>query len=68
MDCVVVHVGRNHIQRGTAILDVGEFGKEAEKLIDKVGEGVGMWSGQVPRVDQGETGLKNVKQGNKESG
>ena len=36
IDCVVVYVGTNHIQRGTGILDVGEFGKEAEKLIDEV--------------------------------
>ena len=35
-DCMVVHVGTNHIQMGTGILDVGEFGKEAEKLIDEV--------------------------------
>ena len=70
MDCVVVHVETNRIQRGTGISDVGEFGKEAEKLIDDVdkqcGKGVGMWSGLVPRVDQGETGLRSVSQGNEE--
>ena len=39
-------------------------------MIDEVdrrcGKGVGMWSGLVPRVDQGETGLRSVRQGNKE--
>ena len=47
-----------------------EFGKEAEKLIDEVdkhcGKGEGMWSGLVPGVDQGETGLRSVRQGNEE--
>ena len=73
MDCVVVRVGTNHIQGGGGgvwILDVGDFGKEADKLIDELdkqsGKGVGMWSGQVPRVDQGETGLRSVRQGNEE--
>ena len=67
IDFVVVHVGINHLQRGTGILDVGEFRKEAEKLIDEVdkqcGNGLGMWSGLVPRVDQRETGLRSVRQG-----
>ena len=36
MDCVVVHVGTSHIQRGMGFSEVGEFGKEAGKLIDEV--------------------------------
>ena len=68
MECVLVHVGTNHLQRGTGFLDVGEFGKEAEKLIDEAdkqcGKGVEMWLGLVPRADQGETGLRSVRQGN----
>ena len=60
VDCVVVHVGTSHILRGTGNLDVGDFGKEVERLVDEVdsqcGMGLGMWSGMVPRVDQGEAG------------
>ena len=70
VDCVVVHVGTSHINRGTGKLDVGEFGREAERLVEQVdrifGKGVGMWSGLVPRVDQGEAGLVSVRQGNEE--
>ena len=70
VDCMVVHVGTSHIHRGTGKLDVGEFGREAEMLVEQVdrmfGKGVGMWSGLVPRVDQGEAGLVSVRQGNEE--
>ena len=34
VDFVVVHVETSYIQRGTGKLDVGEFGKEAERLVD----------------------------------
>ena len=47
-----------------------DFVKEAETLIDKedkqCGKGVGMWLGLAPRLDQGETGLRSVRQGNEE--
>ena len=70
LDCVVVHVGTSHIQRGTGNLDVGMFGREVERLVEEVdrqcGKGLGMWSGMVPRVDQGEAGLKSVREGNEE--
>ena len=70
LDCVVVHVGTSHIQRGSGILDVGMFGREVERLVEEVdrqcGKGVGVWSGMVPRVDQGEAGLKSVREGNEE--
>ena len=49
---------------------MGQFGKEAEKLIDEAdkqcGKGIGMWLGLVPRADQGETGLRSGRQGNEE--
>ena len=70
LDCVVVHVGTSHIQRGSGILDVGMFGREVERLVEEVdrqcGKGVGVWSGMVTRVDQGEAGLKSVREGNEE--
>ena len=70
VDCMVLHVGMSHIHRGTGKLDVGKFGREAERLIEQVdrlsGKGVGMWSSLVPRVDQGEAGLVSVRQGNEE--
>ena len=31
VDCVVVHVGTSHIHRGTGKLDVGEFGRKADR-------------------------------------
>ena len=43
----MVHVGTNHIQRGTGILDVGEFGKEAEKLIGEVDKHCGKGCGRA---------------------
>ena len=70
VDRVVVHEGTSHIHRGTGKLDVGEFGREAERLVEQVdrlfGKGVGMWSGLVPMVDQGDAGLVSVRQGNEE--
>ena len=60
----------SYIQRGTRKIDVGEFGKEAEKLVDQIhrqfGKGLGMWLGLIPRLDQGETAIWSVRQGNDE--
>ena len=43
----------SYIQRGKGKLDVGEFGKEAKRLVDQIdrqfGKGLGMWSGLIPR-------------------
>ena len=36
VDFVVVHVETRYIQRGTGKLDVEEFGKEAERLVDQI--------------------------------
>ena len=36
VDFVVVHVETSYKQRGTGKLDVGEFGKEAERLVDQI--------------------------------
>ena len=70
VDFVVVHVETSYIQRGTGKLDVGEFAMEAERLVDQIdrqfGKGLGIWSGVIPRVDQGETGIRGVRQANDE--
>ena len=70
VDFVVVHVETSYIQRGAGKLDVGEFEKEAERLVDQIdrqfGKGLGMWSGLIPRVDQGETAIRRVRQANDE--
>ena len=64
VDFVVVHVETSYIQRGTGKLDVGEFEKEAERLVDQIDrqfrKGLGMWSGLIPRVDQGETATRQA--------
>ena len=60
----------SYIQRGKEKLDVGEFGKDAKRLVDQIdrqfGKGLGMWSGLIPRVDQGETAIRRVRQANDE--
>ena len=72
VDFVVVHVETSYIQRGTGKLDVGEFGKENKRLVDQIdrlfGKGLGMWSGLIliPRVEQGETAMRSVRQANGE--
>ena len=53
VDFVVVHVETSYIQRGKGKLDVGEFGKDAKRLVDQIDrqfvKGLGMWSGLIPR-------------------
>ena len=70
VDFEVVHVETSYIQRVTGKLDLGEFGKEDEKLVDQIdrqfGKGLGMWSGLIPRVDQVETAIRIVRQANDE--
>ena len=65
----MVHVETSYIQRGTGILDVGEFEKEAERLVDQIDrqfrKGLGMWSGLIPRVDQGETATRQANELNR---
>ena len=49
---------------------MGEFGKEAERLVNQIdrqfGKGLGMWLGLIPRVDQGEMAIRSVRQANDE--
>ena len=60
----------SYIQRGTGKLDVGVFEKEAKRLVDQIdrllGKGLWMWSGLIPRVDQGEMAIRSVRQANDE--
>ena len=44
------------------------FGWEAERLVDQIDgqlwKGLGMYSGLIPRMDQGETAIRSVRQAN----
>ena len=68
VDFVVVHMDELHTE-GDREIRFGSFeiGRKASGPNRQFGKGLGMWSGLI-RVDQGEMGIRSVRQADDELG